>query len=687
MTDTGTRRARPWAADRALRLPIATVGLYLAAYIALDWVSFIHPLHGVEVTPWNPPAGLSLALLLARGLAYAPAVLLADLLSTAVVPTVRVPPSVALISSAVVTVGYMGCAAVLRYRLRFDTRLSRSRDMACLIAAGLIAAALVGLGFVASYAWGGMIPWRDYWEAVFQYWIGDAIGIVVFVPMLLLGAARLTRMANGFAEAVKPRWMEMLAQGLLIVATLVVLFGARTEQEPYKSFYLLFLPLIWISVRHGLAGAAWATIGIQGGLFLALELQAQPVEAVRSFQMLMLTLAITGLLLGAAVSERRRALRELGVSESHLATILDTAPDGVITVDAAGRIESVNPAVERQFGLDTQSLIGRSITELVPAPNLLSRIEEQVALPAASTSPVPLVARRNDGITFPVELAAGAVSIDHRRQYTLVIRDVTLREASEAKAREHQAKLARVSRISLAGEMASALAHELNQPLTAIVAYARGCARLLSQTAPDVRLVREGFDHVVQQAERAGIIINRLREFLRDGSRHRTTVEVGALIEEALSLVQAEATLVDVDLRVRLAANLPTVVVDPIQIQQVLLNLVHNAIEAMIAAKSGRRNISIEARALGPGLVEITAADSGPGIPDEIAPRLFDPFVSSKPRGMGLGLSLCRSIIEAHGGQLRAASNPGGGATFSFTLPSSATGPGDDAGSNDLHSG
>jgi len=196
MTDATTRRVRPWAVGRALVPPLVTVGLYLAAYIALDWVSFIHPLHGVEVTPWSPPAGLSLALLLARGLAYAPAVLLADLLSTSVVSSVSVPPSVALVSSAVVTAGYAGCATALRYGLRFDARLSRSRDMVCLITAGLMAAAFVGLGFVTSYAWGGMIPWGDYWEAVFQYWIGDGIGIVVFAPLLLLGAARLMRAAD-----------------------------------------------------------------------------------------------------------------------------------------------------------------------------------------------------------------------------------------------------------------------------------------------------------------------------------------------------------------------------------------------------------------------------------------------------------------------------------------------------------
>jgi two-component system sensor kinase FixL len=650
--------------------PIVTVPLYIVCYLALDWLSFIHPLYGVEVTPWNPPAGLSLALLL-NGLGYAPVVFLADFLASMFVPAVNVPLGAALSTAFVIMIGYTGCAAVLRIGLGFDTRLNRSYDMACLVAAVLVAPAFVSLGFVSTYVLVGIIPWTGFWEAVLQFWIGDAIGIVTLTPLLLLGIERLGRADVARDESWKRHLAEIVVQGFSIVAMLIFLFGPGSEHEPFRLFYLLFLPLIWISMQHGLVGAAWAALGIQAGLLVALELQDQSTQTVRSFQILMLTLAVTGLILGAMVRERRRAVRALRVSESHLAAILKTAPDGVMTIDATGCIESVNAAIERQLRLDHQRIIDRNIADFIPATGLLSRIEGMLTLPATGASGLELIAWRDDGSNFPIELTAGVLSIDGNRHYTVVIRDITLRKTNEALMRQHQTRLARVSRLSMAGEMASALAHELNQPLTAIAAYGRGCGRLLSKFTPDVSLAREGIEHVVQQAERAGAIIARLRDFVQNGPTNRTTIEVGELIKTSLNLVQPEIKQNEVDIRVRLAPNLPTVLGDPTQIEQVIINLVQNAIEAIASVNSKNRVIEIVARMSDAALIQIEVADSGPGVPDEIASHLFDPFISSKSDSMGLGLSISRTIIEAHGGQLSLTQNPGGGALFVFTLPSS----------------
>jgi two-component system sensor kinase FixL len=241
--------------------------------------------------------------------------------------------------------------------------------------------------------------------------------------------------------------------------------------------------------------------------------------------------------------------------------------------------------------------------------------------------------------------------------------------------REHQAELARVSRLSVAGEMASALAHELNQPLTAIMAYARGCMHLLADPTSDRELTREAFEEVIRQTDRAGTIINRLREFLRQGTSHRSTVPVVELIEEALELARAEATQNGVEIRAHLAPDLPSVLVDRVQIEQVIINLVRNAVEAMVGADTRVREILIEARPAPEG-VELVISDTGPGISGEVAARLFEPFITTKPRGMGLGLPISRSIAEAHGGHLQLADGSTG-AAFSLMLPTGRAGDDD----------
>jgi two-component system sensor kinase FixL len=219
--------------------------------------------------------------------------------------------------------------------------------------------------------------------------------------------------------------------------------------------------------------------------------------------------------------------------------------------------------------------------------------------------------------------------------------------------------------------MASTLAHDLNQPLTAIIAYVQGCRRILAGAGGIPDSVRTAFDAVAQQAERAGAIIQRLREFLREGAARHSTVAVDDIIREALGLAEIEAAQNAIAVKVAVAPGLPPVIADRIQIEQVLVNLVRNAVDAIVAADAPEREIRITAARVGEA-VEIRVADTGPGIPPEIAERLFQPFVTSKPRGMGLGLSISRTIVEAHHGTLSWL--PGdGGATFAFTLPTAET--------------
>jgi two-component system sensor kinase FixL len=283
-----------------------------------------------------------------------------------------------------------------------------------------------------------------------------------------------------------------------------------------------------------------------------------------------------------------------------------------------------------------------------------------------------VIGLRKDGSTFPMELSVGEVLGVEPRSFTGFVRDLTERQATQQRLHDLQGELAHMSRFTAMGEMASTLAHELNQPLTAVASYLNGCRRLLDRTAsPDSAMLREGVERAAEQALRAGQIIRRLREFVSRGETERRVESLPRLIEEAsaLALVGAKETGVRVSFAFDPSAG--QVIADKIQIQQVILNLMRNAIEAMLG--SARRELSISTRGLEDGMVEVSIADTGLGITAEVAARLFQPFVTTKPHGMGVGLSVSRTIIEAHGGRLWQCANPGGGTIFYLTLKSADT--------------
>jgi len=228
--------------------------------------------------------------------------------------------------------------------------------------------------------------------------------------------------------------------------------------------------------------------------------------------------------------------------------------------------------------------------------------------------------------------------------------------------------------------MAAGLAHELSQPLTAITAYARGCLRLLAGSVPEPTLLHEGIAEVVQQAERAGDVLDRLREFVRGGEFRRALTEIKSLIDAAVSLTRIEAMQQEVEIEVKVDAGLPAVLADRIQIEQVLLNLLRNAMDAMETANTKRRSIIVEARRNSKHAIEISVADSGPGVAAEVEDTIFEPFITTKPLGMGMGLSISRAIVESHGGSLRMSPSIRSGAIFIFDLPTAETQARSDAG-------
>jgi two-component system sensor kinase FixL len=672
---TGAALRGSWAAGGpnagGLGSKLALALGYIALYVTLDRISFVKPIAGLDITPWNPEPGLTLGLLVARGWAYLPAVLVAQLLTSRLVPLVAVPLPVALGVALVTSASYAAAAAALRRHLRGRPELRRTGDVVLFIAVTMAASGAWALGSAAIYTGGRLLPARDFAEAVIQLWIGDAIGVVVFAPLVLDAFAHGRPRLSGLLA--RPRdALEALLQLAGIGVVLFVVFGLTHDRYMFRLFYLLFLPLIWIAVRRGLTGASWAVLTIQIGLITALEFENADMATVRQFQMVMFAVAATGLMLGAAVTERHRALRALAESENRLAAIVNTAEDAVLTIDGRGRIGSANPAVERLFGHPAERIIGRDVRALVEAPEPLAILTPVDPAKSGQTTPWQLEGRRADGHPFPIEVTAGRFGQGEETQYTLVIRDVTVRRDTEMRMRSHESEMARGSRFSLADALATALAHEINQPLTAITTFARGCLRMIREPDPEKHMLREGIEHIAQQAERAGDIIVRLRDLVRGGASQLAATDVRVMLDAAVALIEADASEANVDVRFDVPADPPRVMADRLQIEQVLVNLLRNGIEAAAAAGAAEPQVVISVRPAEPGFLAIAVADSGPGISPEVARRLFEPFATTKTSGMGLGLPISRSIVEAHGGRLDLVRSGPEGSVFAFALPVAA---------------
>ena len=354
---------------------------------------------------------------------------------------------------------------------------------------------------------------------------------------------------------------------------------------------------------------------------------------------------------------RFRGLVEgLNSREAHLRSILATVPDAMVIIDERGLIQSFSATAERLFGYAASDVQEQNVRMLMPEPyrhehdSYLGRYLSTGERRIIGVGRV-VVGQRKNGSTFPMELSVGEVALQGKKQFVGFVRDLTQRLEGERLLHEVQSELLHISRLSTMGEMASALAHELNQPLSAIANYLQGSKRLL-QAIPDDRapVIIEAMAKASEQAVRAGQVIQRLRDFVARGETERRIESIKKLVEEAsaLALVAAKDHLVRMELR--LAPSIDLVLVDKIQIQQVLLNLLRNGLEAM--QTSERRELTVSTSLAEDHMVAVDVGDTGCGISPDVASRLFQPFVTTKQQGMGVGLSISRTIIESHGGKI-----------------------------------
>jgi two-component system, LuxR family, sensor kinase FixL len=361
-----------------------------------------------------------------------------------------------------------------------------------------------------------------------------------------------------------------------------------------------------------------------------------------------------------------------------LQALLDAAVDAVIVIDHRGSIQSFSRSAERLFGHEAGEVVGRNVSILMQEED---RDAHDGHLERYAATRVPHIigtgrevnARRKDGSIFPAFLSVGVVAGVEPPRFVGILQDITASRRSEEESHRLQERLMHVSRLATVGEMASGIAHELNQPLAAIATYAHACDRLLGLPDPEIEEIQTALKQIAEQAVRAGDIIRKLRNLTRMEESARAPSDINSVIGELIDLIRSDAKAHGVEYRQELAANLPTINIDRSQIQQVVLNLVRNALEALALAQLDARELLLRTRATSEGDVEISVCDNGPGVDSALNQRIFDPFCSTKPTGTGLGLPISRTIVHAHRGRLEYRPNVPAGACFTVKLPSTQT--------------
>jgi two-component system sensor kinase FixL len=441
--------------------------------------------------------------------------------------------------------------------------------------------------------------------------------------------------------------------------------------------YLFFVPAVLIAAGVGgfLPGLLATGLGVLLGFFFIPSFPSlSPAEIVNAAAFIAIGL---GMAWGGEQLHRSRlraaaSTQDTLAREAHLKSILDTVPDAMIVIDERGIMQSFSSAAERQFGYTAQEVLGKNIKILMPSPyqeNHDGYLERYLRTGERRIIGIVrlVVGERKDGSTFPMELSVGEMRSSNQRFFTGFIRDLTERQQTEDRLQELQSELVHISRLTAMGEMASALAHELNQPLSAIANYMKGSRRLLEdRTDERSATLREAMDKAADQALRAGQIIRRLRDFVARGESERRVESVNKLVEEASALALVGAKDQGVRVRFQFDPSIELVLADKVQIQQVLLNLIRNSIEAM--QESPKRELVISTAPAEDDMIAVSVADTGSGIAPEMATQLFQPFITTKRNGMGVGLSISRTIVEGHGGQIGPEPNPVGGTIFRFTL-------------------
>jgi two-component system, LuxR family, sensor kinase FixL len=472
------------------------------------------------------------------------------------------------------------------------------------------------------------------------------------------------------------RWLPYAVAPVAVALSL----AARALLAPVlhsDTVFLYFVPAVLIPAGLGGLGPGLLATGLSllCAFTILLDATYQPTNlAINSTAFALIGIGVSwgGELLNRERSRTMLMTRDALAREAHLQSILDTVPEAMIVIDERGIMQSFSTAAERLFGYPAEEALGRNVKILMPNPyrdahdSYLDRYLTTGERRIIGIGRV-VVGLRKDKSTFPMELAVGEMRSGNRRFFTGFIRDLTERQKTEARLQELQSELVHISRLTAMGEMASTLAHELNQPLSAISNYLKGSRRMLEGIGDErSTTLRDALEKASEQAMRAGQIIRRLRDFVSRGETERRVESIKKLVEEASALALVGVKDRGIRVQFQFDPAIDLVLADRVQIQQVVLNLIRNAMDAM--EDSQARNLVLTVAADGETHARISVADTGSGISPDIADQLFTPFLTTKRQGMGVGLSISRTIVEAHGGRIWVEPNPGGGTIFHFTL-------------------
>lgn len=621
----------------------------MALHVALDAASFVQPVLKLGITPWNPQAGLMLAILCWRASAagWVIAALCLSELAVRGIPS-NMPVFAAQVGA--VTVLYSVAASRLRHLDIHNTSITSANAVQFVAIAG-VTSMIAGLAVVSLYVASGALDTQHWTSALSRYWVGDLNGILMLTPLLLQvkNADRLLAVAKG-----DPVGIAAIATTITVALGVIFVVGNPND---LRFFYLLFVPAAWAALRWGVQGLLLTAVAIQIGLIIGVRGVSGTAPLV-DLQYLMVTLSLTGLALGTVVEARTRALAVATDREAEQRAMIDAVPDAVLSVAEDGDARPLNAAAKLMFGIDDHSAAHRIERYL---PDLGSRERAGRA---------QIEAHSITGRRFPAEIAWALHGTGIGRRALIIVRDVSDRESAQSQLRVRDAGLARASRAAVAGELATALAHELNQPMTALISYLRASQILANEHATNEPRLNPTLEKAAEEALRASAILRRLRDFYSGRGPSVEPTEPKVLIQSALHSYERGSLIRSSTVSLLIDADLPNIDVDRIHFEIVLHNLLSNAMEALRETPAPRIEVTATLRA---NRLVVRVDDNGPGISHELTGREFSAFMTTKPDGMGMGLAVSRSLMRAQGADLVVASGRLGGACFEIRFAVSAT--------------
>ncbi len=653
---------------------LVCIGYYLGARVGFALTLHPHPVS----TLWPPNAILLAALLLTPVRSWWLVLLSAFPAHLAVQLQGGVPLPMTLCwfvsNSSEALIGAAGVRVFMKHSRALD---SFYRVGVFVVFAGFLApflSSFMDAGFVVLNNWGA----GDYWDIWRRRFFSNIVANLTLVPVIVTAA---TRGVASLRKASGPRLIETAVFGGVLIAVCTIVFVAR-QPGPGTSPALLYFPLpllLWAAVRWGPGGTSaamlvFALLAIWGasrgqGPFLT----SSPAENALSIQLFLIVISVPLMALAAITEERARAQETARQSEEKLNLALNAAQLGTWDWDIPANFSELSDGARRMFGI-APDVAGVSLEQFyeIVHPDDLASLKRAVSRSVALRAHLELEFRviHPDG-THRWVMSKGKLLCDETGEAVRMIGvsvDVTDRKRADLEAEVHRREVAHLGRVALVGELSGALAHELNQPLAAILTNARAGQRFLARDPPDIGQLHEILGAIVDDDRRAGNVITRLRALLKNDETRQESIVVNSVVREVLGIAHGDLIAREVSVTTDLATDLPRVTGDRVQLQQVLLNLILNACDAMSASPAGLRRLTIVTSHDAEG-VRIVVSDRGTGIPTDRMESIFEPFVTSKTQGLGLGLAICRSIVSAHDGRLWAENNPECGAAFYVSLP------------------